>query len=156
MAQQLLSPSLPPNQKQMAALVIKNSVVGPSARRTEELAVQWLALPSNQRDAIKHLVRPPPVPRGVAYSLSFNTQLVQGLSVPHNEARLGASQVVAQIGVIELCNQQWPALITNLVSSMSKGSPLLQEGTLNALGIICEEIVSPFVVLRSTSHSFPA
>ena len=58
-----------------------------------------------------------------------------------NEARSGAAQVVAQIGVIELCHGKWENLAAQLMGNMEQGTPVVKEGTLKTLGILCEEIV---------------
>ena len=56
MAKQLIVDDIPSNHRQMAALVIKNSVIGHSSNVTQELSKQWSVIPSQQRDAIKQLV----------------------------------------------------------------------------------------------------
>jgi len=125
MAKQMVAEATPPNQRQMAALVIKNSVIA-----TNELSTMWFSIPNQQRDMIKQL-------------------LIQGLSLSNGQARATASQVVGQIGARELSNGQWTDLIKLLVGNMASGSPVLQEGTLNALGVLCEEI--PSGILQSQS-----
>jgi len=57
MAKQLVTHNMPTNQRQMAALIIKNSVIGQSQQATDALSKQWLAIPFQQRDVIKQIVR---------------------------------------------------------------------------------------------------
>lgn len=56
MAKQMIQDNTPTNHRQMAALVIKNSVVGPSKNITDQLVQRWLSIPGEQRDFIKKLV----------------------------------------------------------------------------------------------------
>lgn len=56
MAKQMVKDNIPSNYRQMAAIVIKNSIVGPSKEITDELYKKWLAIPVEQRDFIKQMV----------------------------------------------------------------------------------------------------
>lgn len=75
------------------------------------------------------------------YFIFYIVKLLQGLSLPNNDARSTAAQVVGQIGVIELRNNEWNDLISIMITACKGDSYILKEGTLNALGILCEDIV---------------
>jgi importin subunit beta-1 len=55
-----------------------------------------------------------------------------------------AAQCVSRIACIELPRQLWPDVITNLMSNVTNpvSTPHQREASLEALGYICQEIVS--------------
>ena len=58
------------------------------------------------------------------------------------QARQSSAQVVSCIAAIELPEQQWPELISLLVSNVTKSQDnALRQATLEALGYLCEELV---------------
>lgn len=57
------------------------------------------------------------------------------------EPRAAAAQVISSIANIELPNKQWTDLIQILLTNMQQENDYLKQGTLQALGYICEEIV---------------
>jgi importin subunit beta-1 len=64
------------------------------------------------------------------------------LASPQREARAVAAQVVAAIADIELPRNLWPDLIQQLLTNMNQENDNLKQTTLEALGYICEQIVS--------------
>ena len=63
------------------------------------------------------------------------------LASENNAARKGASTAISSIGVIELCDSQWPELIPTLINGAKSNNQIAQEGTLSTIGLICEDIV---------------
>eukprot|EP01091_Cochliopodium_minus_P014483 TRINITY_DN491_c0_g1_i1.p1 TRINITY_DN491_c0_g1~~TRINITY_DN491_c0_g1_i1.p1 ORF type:complete len:855 (-),score=232.94 TRINITY_DN491_c0_g1_i1:60-2624(-) len=120
--QELSSENKPPTSRRLAGLLIKNALYSKNEDVNDNLAKQWLNIDPNLRNQLK--------------SAATNT-----LGSPIKEARQSASQVVSCIGAIELPENQWPELISLLVSNVTKSQDNgLRQSTLESLGYLCEEL----------------
>jgi hypothetical protein len=92
--------------------------------RANEAALRWQNTPEEYKAKVK---------QDVLTALSSQTSRVGAV----------AAQVLAAIAAIELPNQQWPDLINLLLQFVSnQGNVNLRIATLQAIGYICETIVS--------------
>ncbi len=94
-----------------------------SSETGSELAARWLALPAEQRSAIKTL------------SLS-------GLSATDRRAAGVAAQAVSAIAAVELPVGEWQDVIGRLLEFVGAEEVGLRVATLQCVGYICEAIVS--------------
>jgi len=83
---------------------------------------RYIHIDYNQRDAIR-------------------TRALSAIGSQFIEARQSAARAIAQIGVIELENAQWPEIIDILLHNAKQPDNHLKHGTLECLGYICEDIV---------------
>ena len=89
----------------------------------EELAKRWLALPSEPRDKVKHVI-------------------LTILSSPVQRAGSVAAQVVAAIATVETPHGQWADVVSILRKFMdSTDNTILRIATLQSIGFICESNV---------------
>ncbi|CAE7136761.1 unnamed protein product [Rhizoctonia solani] len=114
-----------------AALNIKNAIVAKDANRQQELNERWLALPLDTRTGVKHAA-------------------MATLASPQHRAGSFAAQVVSAIAAIEVPNDQWPDLITQLLAFASDASNGgLRMNALTAIGQICEVVPPSSLSSRS-------
>ncbi|CAE6515837.1 unnamed protein product [Rhizoctonia solani] len=114
-----------------AALNIKNAIVARDANRQQELNERWLALPQETRAGVKH-------------------GAMATLASPQPRAGTFAAQVVSAIAAIEVPNEQWPDLITQLLAFASDASNVgLRMNALTAIGQICEVVPPSSLSSRS-------
>jgi importin subunit beta-1 len=76
------------------------------------------------------------------YKVKVKTDSLRALSSPVTRVGSVAAQVVAAIAAIELPNNQWQDLITNLLTAVNTGDLNTRIATLQCIGFICETIVS--------------
>ncbi|KAN0032741.1 hypothetical protein ACTFIV_006661 [Dictyostelium citrinum] len=107
--------------RQLAGIVLKNSIHSKNSERNEILIKQWASIEPNARNVIK------------------NT-LLQGLGSPTYEARHTVAIVISRIGLIEIPYAMWEELIPALFKNIESGSEGIKQSTLQTLGYICEEI----------------
>lgn len=111
----------PPEARQMAGLLLKNTMTSRDEEKKKRLELQWVALPPDTKTAVRN---------AVLATLESNTR----------EARQTAAQVCAQIAAIELPLNQWTDLVPTLLSFVQASkSDFQKEATLTAIGYICEE-----------------
>ncbi|CAE6410786.1 unnamed protein product [Rhizoctonia solani] len=114
-----------------AALNIKNAIVARDANRQQELNEKWLALPQETRNGVKH-------------------GAMTTLGSPQPRAGTFAAQVISAIAAIEVPAEQWPDLITQLLTFASDGSNVgLRMNALTAIGQICEVVPPSSLSSRS-------
>ncbi|KAG8764127.1 karyopherin beta [Ceratobasidium sp. 423] len=114
-----------------AALNIKNAIAARDANRQQELNEKWLALPQETRAGVKH-------------------GAMATLASPQPRAGTFAAQVVSAIAAIEVPNEQWPDLITQLLTFASDASNVgLRMNALTAIGQICEVVPPSSLSSRS-------
>jgi importin subunit beta-1 len=88
------------------------------------LSARWLALPESATAPLKQ-------------------SILSTLGSPVQRAGAFAAQVVSAIAAIELPAQKWPELIPTLLEFVqNQENTLLRVSTLQAVGFICEIIVS--------------
>lgn len=125
----------PVDSRRLAGLILKNSLDAKEAARKNEFVDRWVGL----EEALKNQVK------------------VNVLSALGSPVRDTAAQVVAKIASIELPRQQWPGLVAGLLGNM--GSPAqpqpaeLRQGTLEALGYVCEEIAGTDALAQDEVNS---
>eukprot|EP00906_Rhabdomonas_costata_P035092 RCo049324 len=111
----------PAESRQMAGLILKNTMTSKDEEKRRRLESQWMALDASTKTAVKN-------------------QVLQTLESNTKEARLTAAQVCARIAAIELPVHQWDDLIPTLLRYISTAkSDFQKEATLTCLGYICEE-----------------
>ncbi|CEJ02610.1 hypothetical protein RMCBS344292_16610 [Rhizopus microsporus] len=106
-----------------AGLALKNSLTAKDFARKEEFSQRWLSMPVDLRNQIK---------QGV----------LQGLASPKKSVGSIAGQVIAAIAEIELPLNAWPDLITTMLANIQTTDSTLKQSTLQAIGYVCEAIVS--------------
>ncbi|KAF2076221.1 hypothetical protein CYY_002462 [Polysphondylium violaceum] len=121
LATELSKESNPEPTRQLAGIVLKNSLNSKNEEINAGLSSQWLAIDEAQRSVIKDI-------------------LLQGLSSPAHLARHTCAMDVACIGLIEIPNNQWETLVPTLIENIKSTNDFLKEATLEALGFICQEI----------------
>ncbi|CAE6435242.1 unnamed protein product, partial [Rhizoctonia solani] len=128
---ELVNESNPLPVRNAAALNIKNAIVARDANRQQELNERWLALPQETRTGVKH-------------------GAMATLGSPQPRAGTFAAQVVSAIAAIEVPNDQWPDLITQLLAFASDASNVgLRMNALTAIGQICEVVPPSSLSSRS-------
>ena len=122
LAGEIANEQKPPTTRQLAGLLLKNSLDARDENRKAELVEKWLQQDPTIRNQIKGAV--------------WNTLSSSDPTVRHTSA-----QVVAKIAGAEIPAKQWPDLVQNLQNNVSNGTaPGLKQATLEALGFVCEEI----------------
>eukprot|EP01133_Synstelium_polycarpum_P016149 gene16149-19216_t len=114
--------------RQLAGIVLKNSIYSNDPQRFEVISKQWTSLPENQKNEIKK-------------------NLLATLPSVVYEARHTAGQVISKIALIELPYDQWPTLAPQLFDNITQPNENLKQSTLQTIGYICEEI-NPEVMLQ--------
>ncbi|GAM23184.1 hypothetical protein SAMD00019534_063590 [Acytostelium subglobosum LB1] len=107
--------------RQMAGILMKNSICSNNPTTNDLYAKQWLALPENAKNEIKN-------------------NLLNTLPSPNFEARHTAAQVVSKIALVELPQGQWGTLIPMLLENIQQTNEQLKQTTLQTIGYICVEI----------------
>lgn len=111
-----------------AGLQLKNSLTSKDENLKAQYQQRWLSFPEDARAYIKNNIL-----------ASLGTE---------NTCPSSAAQCIANVAVVELPNGQWKDLIKTLVSNIvgPNSTEMLKESTLEAIGYICQEIVSNFNV----------
>ncbi|CAG7851283.1 Importin subunit beta-1 {ECO:0000250/UniProtKB:Q06142} AltName: Full=Importin-95 {ECO:0000250/UniProtKB:Q06142}; AltName: Full=Karyopherin subunit beta-1 {ECO:0000250/UniProtKB:Q06142}; AltName: Full=Karyopherin-95 {ECO:0000250/UniProtKB:Q06142} [Serendipita indica DSM 11827] len=119
-----------PHIRNAAGLALKNAFTSKDETRQAEVTARWLNVPDE-------------------YKIKVKTDSLRALS--SSAARVGAvaAQVVAAIAAIELPNDQWPDLITNLLAGVSSGDLNTRVAALQCIGFICETISPEILKVRS-------
>ncbi|XP_050309987.1 importin subunit beta-1 isoform X2 [Anthonomus grandis grandis] len=113
-----------------AGLQLKNQLTAKDQTVKVQYQQRWIAFPEDIRNYIK---------KNVVGALGTETNRPSS-----------AAQCVAYIAVAELPQQQWPDLISTLVSNVVNATSEMQkEATLEAIGYICSEIDSDVLVSQS-------
>jgi len=108
----------PTDNRQIAGLVLKNTLVGKS--EGGGVMSRWQLIDQNERVKIRQAVL-----------------MVMGSQFP--DARKVAALIVAKIAGIELPHGQWQDLVPLLINSMTTGNSDLWESTFTCIRYICEE-----------------
>lgn len=116
----------PVESRKLAGLILKNALDAKEHHRRLELTQRWLSLDAAVKAQVKGY-------------------LMQTLFSPVADARSTASQVIAKIASIELPHQQWPELISSLLSNVQQFQPHVKQATLDTLGFLCEEVAADVV-----------
>jgi importin subunit beta-1 len=115
----------PIQARQLAGILLKNSLSGRFGSAKEGATERWLAQ------------------IGAAERKQVHCVLIQALGTVQGGAsvRRQAAQALAQVAVVELPHGQWPQLIEQLVQPLTQAgsSDALKHGCVEALGYICEE-----------------
>jgi len=117
----LVSDNVEDVSRQLAGIIIKNAINGPNEITQRKHQQMWLNIPESQRSEIKKV-------------------LFSGLASPNNYARKGASFAVASIAMAELTVNEWLDLIPTLAGGIKQDNPVVQEGALQTIALICEDI----------------
>ncbi|EGC28472.1 hypothetical protein DICPUDRAFT_51827 [Dictyostelium purpureum] len=118
---ELINEEREPKIRQLAGIVLKNSIYSKSQERNEVLIKQWVSIDAAARNVIKN-------------------DLLRGLSSPIYDARHTAAIVISHIGLIEIPHSLWEELIPSLFKNIETGGEHLKQVTLQTIGYICEEI----------------
>lgn len=116
-----------PVARMAAGLQLKNKLTSKDANIKLQYQQRWLTLPEDTRAYIKSNIL-----------ATLGTE---------NTRPSSAAQCVAYVAVAELPTGQWGDLIQKLVTNIvgMNSTELLKESTLEAIGYICEDIVSIIV-----------
>jgi len=121
LATELSKETNPEPTRQLAGIILKNSLSTKNDDINLNLQSKWLSIDEAQRSVIKDI-------------------LLQGLASPAHLARHTCAMDVACIGLIEIPNNQWDKLIPTLIENIKSPNDFLKEATLESLGFICQEI----------------
>lgn len=128
----LVNNATPSHIRNAAGLAIKNTLSARESSRQEEYALRWKALDSQTREKLK-------------------ADALASLAATDRGARNVAGQVVAAIATIELPAGLWNDLIANLLELVGHSDNTgLRQATLQAIGYICESIVSSACSIHDT------
>lgn len=125
LAEELFNESKPELSRQLAGLLLKNSVSGVEPRIDIEKRGMWISLPQNVTSKIKALV-------------------LESILSPVASVRGASCQVIAKIGRVELPCKRWPELLPYLIrlvqnKSDNEMSVIYKRSSLTALGYLCED-----------------
>ncbi|KAH8741070.1 importin/karyopherin [Cryptosporidium ryanae] len=125
LAEELFNENKPELSRQLAGLLLKNSVSGVEPRLDIEKRAMWISLPSHITSKIKSLV-------------------LESILSPVPSVRGASCQVIAKLGRLELPCQRWPELLPYLIrliqnSSNNEVSAVYKRSSLIALGYLCED-----------------
>ncbi|MEQ2206114.1 Importin subunit beta-1, partial [Xenoophorus captivus] len=130
-----------------AGLQVKNSLTSKDPDVKSQYQQRWLAIDTNARREIKNYVstrRPSSdLLEVLPLTLIYVRQVLQTLGTETYRPS-SASQCVAGIACAEIPVNQWPELIPQLVANVTDPSSTehMKESTLEAIGYICQDIVS--------------
>lgn len=123
----LADPGTQSHIRNAAGLAIKNSLSARESARQEEYANRWKSLDQDTREKLK-------------------ADAIATLAAQDKGARNVAGQVVAAVAAIELPAGLWNTLIAQLLELVGRADNSdLRQAALQAIGYICEGIVSPFL-----------
>lgn len=124
----------PSHIRRAAGLAIKNALSARESARQDEYAARWKQLDQPTREQLKQ-------------------HALATLASADKQARDGAAQVTAAIAAIELPAGLWNTLIQQLLELVGHNdNSNLRQATLQAIGYICESIVSAAVRPRVFYH----
>lgn len=127
---ELVNESSQPHVRNAAGLALKNAFTSRDEARQAEVTTRWLNVPDE-------------------YKVKVKTDSLSALSSPVSRVGSVAAQVVAAIAAIELPNNQWQDLITNLLTAVNTGDLHTRVAALQCIGFICETITPEILKLRS-------
>ncbi|KAG8860622.1 karyopherin beta [Serendipita sp. 411] len=127
---ELVNEQSQPHVRNAAGLALKNAFTSRDETRQNEVTARWLNVPGEYRAKVK-------------------TDSLRALSSSTSRAGAVAAQVVAAIAAIELPNNQWDDLITDLLGAVNGGDLNTRVATLQCIGFICESISPEILKLRS-------
>ncbi|KAJ3074416.1 karyopherin beta [Podochytrium sp. JEL0797] len=131
LGQELASEQSPVDIRRSAGLAMKNALSAKDDAIRQEFVTRWMHMDAPSRKQIKD-------------------RLLATLSSPIALTGFAAAQVISAIGAIELPHNEWPDLISILVSNVQSPDNNTKEATLQAIGFICETIDPS--VLESVSN----
>lgn len=108
------------NARQLAGLLLKNTVVAKDENQKRILFERWVQLADNVKEQVK----------GMVLSILGSSQ---------KNARSTASLVVAKIAAVEIPRNTWGNLIEILVGNIKSQNQDLRQASFEALGYVCEE-----------------
>ena len=140
----MAQPTAAEHLRNLAGLQIKNALTGTSLAIIQEKKLRWLALDPNLRVAVKSAL--------LALLCDRSTQVARSAAI-----------VVAKMGELELSEDQWPELCTQLHDNVTNSNAQAQGDaahaaqirrfTLNAMGYLCEYLYDADVNLDAAPTS---
>ncbi|KAF8821844.1 HEAT repeat-containing protein, partial [Cardiosporidium cionae] len=110
-----------PTIRQIAAIMLKNTISAKNKKEDEEKAKRWLSLPEDITNAAKQ-------------------QIFNAIKVPINTVSSAACQVISKLGRIELPANRWPDFLESLLSMVTSEDKHAKKASLTCLGYLCEEV----------------
>ncbi|EGG14643.1 karyopherin beta 1 isoform 4 [Cavenderia fasciculata] len=109
--------------RQLAGIILKNSIYSNDANRYEVCQKQWIAVPENTKNEVRVL-------------------LTNTLHSQTYESRHTAAQVIAKLALIDLPTGSWQNLVPSLIENLTNqtSSEFTKQSSLQTIGYICEEI----------------
>jgi len=134
LAHELANPEKAEGGRRLAGLILKNSIDAKDEARKLALISAWMEIDPNVRNQVK-------------------TAALQTLADPSRPVRQTAAQVASRIAIIEISRSQWVECVDILLKNVTErlDSPAIRQASLETIGFICEEIVSPLVQAKSNS-----
>lgn len=137
LAAELANESAASHIRSASGLALKNALTARDAKRAQEYAERWTALPAQLRDEVK-------------------SSVLMTLSSSEPRAGTVAAQVVAAIAAIELPLAMWTDLIAQLLAAVGDaGNSRLRQAALQAIGFTCE-VVHPAVLSAQSNEILTA
>ncbi|KAF8822423.1 HEAT repeat-containing protein [Cardiosporidium cionae] len=110
-----------PTIRQIAAIMLKNTISAKNKKEDEEKGKRWLGLPEDTTNAAKQ-------------------QIFNAIKVPINTVSSAACQIISKLGRIELPANRWPDFLENLLSMVTSEDKHAKKASLTCLGYLCEEV----------------
>lgn len=152
-----------PVARMAAGLQIKNTLTSKDPTVKEQFQQRWLSFPEDVRRYIKQNVSfhydSNFSLRKYVLNVEFSLQVLKSVGTETSRPS-SAAQCVAFIAVIELPLNQWQDVISVLCSNIinDSSSENVKEASLEAIGYICQDIVSILPVLCTyfiaSAHNF--
>lgn len=123
LAQELNDEQKQAPMRQLAGILLKNTIYSNHPATQLQLSQRWCAIPDNIRNAIRDLA-------------------TQSLGSPTKPVRQAGASIVAAIAAIDIPRNAWPNLLPAIVNNITTAASTtaLKESSFNALGYICEKV----------------
>eukprot|EP00163_Fabomonas_tropica_P024382 TRINITY_DN420_c0_g1_i13.p1 TRINITY_DN420_c0_g1~~TRINITY_DN420_c0_g1_i13.p1 ORF type:complete len:880 (+),score=237.50 TRINITY_DN420_c0_g1_i13:261-2900(+) len=127
------------SSRHLAGIILKNKLTSPDEQVKAVNHGLYVGLPQELKNEIK-------------------TYVVQALGSPVREAIRIASQVLAQIAAIEIPRNEWMDVVESLQNNITNESSSLElkEGSVSALGYLCEELQMSDALVPMSNHILTA
>eukprot|EP00439_Symbiodinium_sp_Y106_P059040 s6084_g8.t1 len=122
LAQELANTEKPVVARQLAGLLLKNTLASKDPAKDRDLKARWANLPAASRNLVKEAT-------------------TSALISPQTDVGKASAQVLAKIGAIEIPLVQWPGLVPLLLGHVTNTDVRARQISLVCLGYLCEDLV---------------
>jgi len=137
LAKELASDAKDATSRQLAGILLKNSVSAQDRSLDQERKTRWLELDEGVKNNIKDTV-------------------LSALSATQPAPRVAACQVIAKVGACELPLGKWPNLVPVLLNVVTEGDNTAKQTALTALSYLCEELANIILNDGATADIIPS